>query len=420
MNVVMTLSLRPLRLPTWRRLALVLGALVVSLGLYALAFPMTYLGGVLMLPLILSAWLFGWQGGLLCLAGITLMLGASYGVTFGGTFWSSAWFVPFVTGTLYGLAVCLTVGVLRHMTNALLSAQQKIARTEQAYQQAHALNEFKKQVLQNLSHEMRTPVTLIQGYLELLETYQDQFDAATQARFIMYARSGCEELLSLIATALDPAHASGEQQPLHLSIFSLQHEIQEVMAHLEPGFLQDYRFELDIPESVQVHANPRFVRQIVRNLLTNACKYTPAQTSITVSATPISARNEPRGQAGMICVCISDEGPGIPLEQQPLLFQRFVRLPNAAESTQPGSGLGLAICKQLVEAMGGSIWVESTGQNGEGCCFSFTLASASASGAEDQMKRDGGSNDQAKEIPLVKQASNSRSSAPDHHQEWFG
>ena len=194
MNVVVTLTLRLLRLPTRRRLVLVLGTLVVSLGLYGLAFPTTYLGGVLMLPIILSAWLFGWGGGLLCVAGVTLMLGASYGLAFGGTFWSSAWFVPFVTGTLYGLAVSLTVGVLRRMTDALLGAQHIIARTEQVYRQEHAQNELKDQVLQNLSHELRTPLTQILGYLDLLETYQEQFDAATQARFIMSARSGCEEL----------------------------------------------------------------------------------------------------------------------------------------------------------------------------------------------------------------------------------
>ncbi len=399
MNVVATLPLRLLRMPTRRRLVLVLGTLVVSLGLYGLAFPATYLGGVLLLPLVLCAWLFGWQGGLLCLAGIVLIVGACYEVSFGGTFWSSALFVSFVTRILYGLAVCLIVGVLRRMADALLSAQRKIARTEQAYQQEHALNEFKEQVLQNLSHELRTPLTHILGYLDLLETYQDQFDAATRARFIGYARSGCEELLSLIAMALDPAHDSGEQQSLHLSIFSLQHEVQTVMAHLEPRFLQDYRFELDISESVQVYTDPRFVRQIVRNLLTNACKYTPPQTRITVSAAPWLPRDGQQAHTDMICVRVSDEGPGIPPEQQPLLFQRFVRLPNAAASTQPGTGLGLAICKQLVEAMGGSIWVESTGQKGAGCCFSFTLASGSATGAEDQMKCEGGGNDRAKEIP---------------------
>ena len=407
MNVVVTLTLRLLRLPTRRRLVLVLGTLVVSLGLYGLAFPTTYLGGVLMLPIILSAWLFGWGGGLLCVAGVTLMLGASYGVAFGGTFWSSAWFVPFVTGTLYGLAVSLTVGVLRRMTDALLGAQHIIARTEQVYRQEHAQNELKDQVLQNLSHELRTPLTQILGYLDLLETYQEQFDAATQARFIMSARSGCEELISLIVTALETAHASEVQQPLHLSVFSLQHEIQTVIAHFEPRFLQGYRVELDIAETVQVHADPRFVRQIVRNLLSNACKYTPTQTTITVSAASMSPTNEPHGRAGMICVRVSDQGSGIPLEQQPLLFQRFVRLPNTAESTQPGSGLGLAICKQLVEAMGGSIWVESTGRNGKGCCFSFTLVSGSASGADDQVKCDGGSNDQAKARPHGEHAASS-------------
>ena len=397
MNVVVTLSLRLLCLPTRRRLALVLVALVVSLGLYELAFPMTYLGGVLVLPLILSAWLFGWQGGLLCLASITLILGANYGIAFGGTFWSSAWFVPFVSGTLSGLIVCLTMGVLRRVTDELLGAQRKIIRAEQAYQLEHTLNKLKDQALQDLGHELRTPFTQVQGYLELLETYQEQFDAETQAHFLMHARSGCEEMLSLIATALESAQTSGRQQP-HLSVFSLQHEVQEVMAHFEPRFLQGNRVKLDIAESVQVYADPHFIRQIIGNLLTNACKYTPAQTGITVSAAPINAANDPHGRAGMICVRVSDQGAGIPLEQQPLLFQRFVRLPNAVESTQPGSGLGLAICKQLVEAMGGSIWVESTGRNGEGCCFSFTLANGSASGADDYRKGDGGSDDQAKAI----------------------
>jgi len=399
MNVVITLSLRLLRLPTWRRLALVLGTLVVSLGLYWLAFPTTSLGGVLVLPLILSGWLFGWQGGLLCFAGITLILGASYGIAFGSEFWSSAWFAPFVDGTLSGLLVSLTVGVLRRTTDALLCAQHTIVHTERTYQQEHELNELKDQALQNLGHELRTPLTQIQGYLELLETYQDQLDGATQARFILYARSGCEELLSLIAITLESAYTSEAQPSLRLSVFSLRREIQTVIAHFEPRFLQDNRVDLNIAELVRVYADARAVRQIVRNLLTNACKYTPAQTRIVISAAPISVADQAHGQAGMICVCVKDNGPGIPLEQQPQLFQRFVRLPNATESTWPGSGLGLAICKQLVEAMGGTICVESTGRNGEGCCFFFTLASASASEADDQVKHKGERDDAEKALP---------------------
>jgi len=317
-------------------------------------------------------------------------------VTFGDTFWSAAWFVPFVTCRLYELAVCLSVGGLRHVTDTLLDALHKTAQTNQAYQQEHMLNQMKDQALHDVSHELRTPLMQVQGYLDLLTTWQERLDCATQAHFIAQAQNGCDELLSLIETVL--GSAPGAEPLLHMQVFSLRQEVQTVVAHFDPRMLQDYHLDLDLPEVLLVRADPRFVRQIVRNLLTNACKYTPPQTNITMSAAPWLPKDGQQAHTSMICVRISDDGPGIPPEQQPLLFQRFVRLPNATASMQPGTGLGLAICKQLVEAMGGSIWVESPGQNGKGCCFSFTLASASTAGAGDQVKSDGGSNDRAKEI----------------------
>jgi len=124
---------------------LVVGALIVGLGLYGLAFPATTLGGSLLLPLILSAWFFGWRGGLLCLAGVTLLLGGWYGIVFGKMFWSSAWFVPCVLGTLYGLVVCVAVGLLRQITDALQSAHQATVRAERAYEQEYALNVLREQ-----------------------------------------------------------------------------------------------------------------------------------------------------------------------------------------------------------------------------------------------------------------------------------
>src|SRR5216684_1528661 len=99
-----SLFLRLLSLPTGRRLALVLGVLAVSLGLLGLcglAFPATYFGWALALPVVCAAWLFGWRGGLLCVAGLTLALGVGYELTLGSAFWHATRFVPFLTVTLY-------------------------------------------------------------------------------------------------------------------------------------------------------------------------------------------------------------------------------------------------------------------------------------------------------------------------------
>lgn len=304
-------------------------------------------------------------------------------------------FVPFFILALYGLIVCLAVGALRRVNCALLEERQSAARLERAYLHEHALNEWKDQALQDLDHELRIPLTQTDGYLELLETYQGELDAATQASFIAYARSGCEELLHLARTAMETMQASGIQQPVHLSVFSLHHEVHTALEHCEPRLLQHHPVTMEIAESLLVYADERFVRQVMRNLLTNACKYTPAQTPIAVSAALMSAMDYSHGQVDRICVRVRDAGPGIPPEQQARLFQRFVRLPNATTSVQPGSGLGLAICKQLVEAMGGVIWVESTGCDGEGCCFSFTLADSSQCDAPDRVERYGESDGKA-------------------------
>lgn len=303
--------------------------------------------------------------------------------------WHSPWLAPFLTAVLCGLVVTLAVGALRHVTRSLLAERQETARLRQVYAQEHALNEWKDHVLQDLNHELRVPLTQTDGYLELLETYRDSLDAATQAQFIALARSGCEELLHLIRTTVETLQASTMQPPVHLSVFSLRHEIHTALAHCDSRLLQEHPVELDIADSLLVCADPRYLRQIMRNLLTNAYKYTPTGTPITVSASLLNAADHPQEQAGMVCMRVQDRGPGIPPEQQTRIFERCTRLPGAAASAQPGSGLGLAICKQLVEAMGGTIWVESTGRDGEGSCFAFTLPGGSQSSVSDMETRTG-------------------------------
>ena len=116
-----------------------------------------------------------------------------------------------------------------------------------------------------------------------------------------------------------------------------------------------------------VWADPEFLRQVLRNLLSNVFKYVPTQTEIRIEAT----QEAPSSQ---VCLSVQDAGPGIPAEELPLLFEKFVRLKRDLAGSTRGTGLGLYICKQLIEAMGGRIWVESPGRLGEGSRFCLTLS----------------------------------------------
>lgn len=122
--------------------------------------------------------------------------------------------------------------------------------------------------------------------------------------------------------------------------------------------------ELDISEDIVVAADELRLRQIILNLVGNALKYSPAGSPLAIS---VDSTDE------VTTLRIRDYGRGIPPADQGRLFERFVRLERDINSPVRGAGLGLAISKQLVEAMGGRIWVESSGEDGEGSVFAFSL-----------------------------------------------
>ncbi len=136
-----------------------------------------------------------------------------------------------------------------------------------------------------------------------------------------------------------------------------------------------------------VWADEGRVRQVLVNLIANALKYSAPGTPITLSASTLedqqghrslrSVTARPRSQravaAHMVCVSIRDMGLGVPPRDASKLFNRFVRLERDISGPVRGTGVGLYLCRVLIEAMGGRIWVESTGVPGEGATFSFTL-----------------------------------------------
>jgi len=254
----------------------------------------------------------------------------------------------------------------------------------EAVQQARESERVKNNFLLAASHELRTPLTAIQGYLELLGDYGETLDEAARARFIQNARRGCDELVLLLGNVLDATHLDMEKVSLKSGPVYLAQSVQIILEILEPITARERRqVSIQIDATLLVWADELRLRQILLNLLGNALKYTPAGTGIELAAqcmdlasmselsarAPAGSRSIDLSSGTFVVLTVHDQGPGIVLEEQALLFTKFTRLTSAKNSMQSGAGLGLYLCRQLVEAMDGKIWMESSGIPGEGTTF---------------------------------------------------
>jgi signal transduction histidine kinase len=240
-------------------------------------------------------------------------------------------------------------------------------KTQQVEEQRR-LNQLKDQFIANVSHELRTPLTAVNGYIELLSDYQGSIDTPTQARFIRQVRQACDDLLVLTNTILEVSEVDHDLVKISCEPTPVVPVVQEILTTFDPRVVQEYTLEVDVPEHVTVLADEQALRQVLRNLLSNAFKYAPKGTPVSIRAVV--------DEHPQVCICVQDAGPGIPPSELPLLFQKFVRLKRDLSGPVRGSGLGLYISKRLIEAMHGQIWAESSGEPGEGSCFCFTLPRA--------------------------------------------
>jgi len=235
-----------------------------------------------------------------------------------------------------------------------------------AHAQLRELDQLKDAFLLTASHEFRTPLTVMQGYLELL---REMDDASPDMRrsFLDKACRACDELVLLQANIMDASRLEVDAATLHFASMALRDICTAVIDLFEPWILREQRsIEVDIAPSILVRADELRLKQVLHNLIANALRCSPPQTPIRVTAGG-------EQEAGMVRVSVIDRGLGIPADKQEVIFDKFVRLDRDMYGTVRGSGLGLFITRQLVEAMGGTITVESSGIKGEGSTFSFTL-----------------------------------------------
>jgi len=208
----------------------------------------------------------------------------------------------------------------------------------------------------NVSHELRTPLTSIKGYVDtLIEDVSQKRNV--EPEFLTIISRNSDRLLNLMNDLLDLS--SIESDDLLFKDAVSTHDISDkVMKQLEKS-IQNKKHKVEMEYSAeQVVADPQRAEQVLINLLDNAVKYTPDGGHIRVTWA---------NDGNDVLLKIWNDGPPIPLEQQPRLFERFYRIDKARSREQGGTGLGLAIVKHILQKHGGSVWVES--QPGEGTVF---------------------------------------------------
>lgn len=324
---------------------------------------------ILCVPVVLSTWLFRTRGLLLCAAGLLLAQWTFYGFNAGSiasalpTLFSL--FLEALTFVFVGSPICL-------LRSALERADTDRQQTVAAYEELQGTQQAKDQFVANVTHELRTSLTSVSGYLDLLAEHGELLDEDTRTLFLRYAREGSNELVLSVNTILETMRSNAEMRSMQLEPVAVAQVVHETIDHLAPQLVRDHPTHVEIDERVTVCADRQYLRQVIRNLLSNAFKYSPVRSPIIVRARAVSVNGVPRF-CEQICISIEDRGPGIPPSEQTRIFQQFVRLDRDLSGPVQGSGIGLYMSKQLVEKMGGRIWVESSGKAGEGSRFSFLL-----------------------------------------------
>jgi len=215
-------------------------------------------------------------------------------------------------------------------------------------------------MLSTVSHELRSPLTYLVGYSELLASTQDLPDSAQQAAKEIYTEA--QHMARIVDDMLDLSRIEAGHSRMNMKNVEVLPLIERAVAKARLKSLV-HKVEADLPKTMNpVKADPDRFLQVLDNLLDNAIKYSPEGGTVKVTALP---------RATELLIRISDQGIGIPKDKLEVVFEKFQRLDTPLKYKVQGTGIGLNLCRRLVEAQGGRIWAES--EEGKGSVLSFTL-----------------------------------------------
>ncbi|NTW97616.1 MAG: PAS domain S-box protein [Oscillochloris sp.] len=214
-----------------------------------------------------------------------------------------------------------------------------------------------------ISHELKTPVSIIKGYASTLARQDASFSQETLREGLTVIEEEADRLARQIQDLLDVSRVAAGDVRLDRSDFPLASLAADVVRGFAAQAQGRFEFELRLPEEMPpIHGDYERLRQVLSNLVSNAVKYSPDGGTIRIGA---------RAEGDLAIAYVSDQGIGVAPEEHEQIFQRFYRADNRLRRQTQGSGLGLYLARAIIEAHGGRIWVES--QLGRGARFLFTL-----------------------------------------------
>ncbi len=241
------------------------------------------------------------------------------------------------------------------------------------------LDQLKDSFVSSVSHELRSPLTAISGYVELLTMKPvNELNPEKVTKALKIIQESAVRLTQFVNDVLDAAKIKAGKMEIHKSSFDVHATCESVMGLFMPLFqkkkLTPYT-EIAPNAPATIFADTDKIRQVMTNLLSNGMKFTPEGGSITLKVLVDPAKPE------FLRFSVTDTGCGIPKKYQHLLFGKFQQVPGSAEkaSGAKGTGLGLVIAKGMVEGHGGQMWFES--EEGQGTTFFFTLPLQAESGS---------------------------------------
>jgi len=249
------------------------------------------------------------------------------------------------------------------ITNALL------------YAQVQSANLAKSEFISFISHELKTPMTSIKGYSDLLAQETVGTINQAQADFLGTIRSNADRMATLVSDLADISRIESGRLKLEFEPLDLGEVLEEVVRSVRQRMqAKKHRLVMEgLEGQLPAWADRTRLIQILANLFSNAVKYTPEGGEIALSVESAENLWDPKGAPRVLHVQVADNGIGISSEERHHVFQKFFRSESREVREAPGTGLGLSITKYLVELQGGQIWFES--EAGKGTTFHFTMPS---------------------------------------------